>query len=193
MQQNDLAINWYAIHVRPRCEFLTAIALHNKGFELFVPRYTSKRKWSDRKVELELPLFPGYIFCKFDVRVRMPVLTTPGVMRIVGTSRTPLPLEAAEIEAVQRVVKSGCKVEPHPFIAVGSKVCIENGPLAGLEGMVTNHKNRQLVISISLVQQSISIAVENWAVSVKSPSAEYETAASPIFEYAGRAGRAAQA
>jgi hypothetical protein len=78
MEPNDCAMNWYEIHVRPRSEFLTAGALRNKGYEPLLPRYLSKRRWSDRKVELELPLFPGYIFCKFDVKVRMPILTTPG-------------------------------------------------------------------------------------------------------------------
>jgi transcription antitermination factor NusG len=164
MEQHDLGARWYAIQVRSRFEFVTANILDSKGFELFVPKYRSKRQWSDRNVELELPLFPGYIFCRFDARACIPIITTAGVVRIVGTRKTPLPLETHEIEAVQRVVQLGTKAKPHPFTPVGSRVQIQGGPLAGLEGIVTGHKNRRLVLSIALVQQSISIEVEDWAV-----------------------------
>lgn len=156
----DSAGNWYAIHVRPRCEFSTALILQNKNFEPFVPCYKSKRRWSDRTINLELPLFPGYIFSRFDVKVRLPIITTPGVIRIVGTRKTPWPLQPDEIEAVRRVVEGGCKVKPHPFVAVGAEVCIEEGPLAGLKGIVKAGKNRHLILSIALIQQSISVEVD---------------------------------
>ena len=167
MEQNyQCRSNWYAIHVRPRSEFVTGISLRNKGFELFVPHYKSKRRWSDRRVDLELPLFPGYIFCRFDVRLRLAIITTPGVVRIVGTSKMLWPISIDEIEAVKRVVDLGCKLEPHPFVTLGSQVCIEEGPLAGLKGIVKGEKNRHLILSIALVQQSISVEVENWAIRV---------------------------
>jgi transcription antitermination factor NusG len=174
MEQRDFGIRWYAIQVRSRFEFATGNILQSKGFELFVPRYRSKRRWSDRKVELDLPLFPGYIFCRFDARACRPIITTAGVVRIVGTGKMPSPLEAHEIEAVQRVVQHECKVGPHAFRAVGARVRIQEGPLAGLEGIVTGHKNRRLILSIALVQQSISIEVEDWALAVISSSMQDE-------------------
>jgi transcription termination/antitermination protein NusG len=178
MEQCDFGTRWYAIQVRSRFEFATGNILQSKGFELFVPRYRSKRRWSDRKVELDLPLFPGYIFCRFDARACRPIITTAGVVRIVGTSKMPSPLEAHEIEAVQRVVQHECKVEPHAFMTVGSRVRIQGGPLAGLEGIVTGHKNRRLILSIALVQQSISMEVEDLGVAVISSSMQDEPATS---------------
>lgn len=89
--------------------------------------------------------------------MRLPVMTTPGVVRIVGTGKNPLPVESEEIEAIQRVVLCGCKAEPHPFITVGTRVRIEKGPMAGLQGIIQGQKNRYFIISIQLVQQSICV------------------------------------
>lgn len=166
MEQKDWTINWYAIQVRPRSEVFAAKALRGKGFAPFVPLYKSRRTWSDRKVDLELPLFPGYIFCRFDPKTRLPIMTTPNVIRIVGTGKMPLPIEASEIEAVQQIVQCGYKAEPHPFITVGTRLIIEKGPLAGLEGIVKGHKNRQLILSIGMVQQSICVDLDKDAFTV---------------------------
>src|SRR6185437_12544170 len=96
MQEGILqAANWYAIQVRPRSEFLTAKILVNKGFEPFVPQYKAVHSWSDRKVELELPLITGYIFCRFNPEVRLPIMTTAGVVRIVGTGKCHCRLSSA--------------------------------------------------------------------------------------------------
>jgi transcription antitermination factor NusG len=158
--QNELGIQWYAVQVRPRYEMLTSKALTGKGYEPFVPQYKSRRSWSDRKMELELPLFPGYIFCRFDAQVRLPILTTPGVMRIVGTTKQPLPIDASEIEAVQTIVRLGYKAEPHAFLAIGTKVRVQHGPLGGIEGIVQGYKNRQIIVSIGLIQRSVAVDLD---------------------------------
>ena len=179
----DSEQKWYAIQVRSRFEFVSANILHSKGFEPFVPRYRSKRRWSDRNKELDLPLFPGYIFCRFDARACRPIITTAGVVRIVGTSKTPSPLEPHEIEAIQGVMQHGCKAEPHPYMPLGSRVRIQEGPLAGLEAILTGHKNRRLIFSIELVQRSISVALEDWAVTLISRPPEYLS--TPSMDQAG--------
>ena len=161
VQENGWIIHWYAIQVRPRSEIATAKALSGKGFEPLVPLYKSRRNWSDRKVNLDLPLFPGYIFCRFDARTRLPIMTTPNVVRIVGNGKMPLPIDAHEIEAVERVLQSGYGIQPHPFVAVGSRVMINDGPLAGLEGIVKSLKNRRLVLSVGMVQQSICVDLKD--------------------------------
>jgi transcription antitermination factor NusG len=172
-------VNWYAIQVRPRAEISTARILENKGYESFVPLYKSRRTWSDRKIDLELPLFPSYIFCRFDPRTRLPIMTTPNVMRIVGTGKMPLPIEAAEIEAVQRIVLYGYKAEPHLYLTVGTRVLIEKGPLAGIEGIIKDRRNRQLVLSIGMVQQSICVDLnDNSLFIVQLPSLHQPTFAS---------------
>lgn len=161
VEDDGSANKWYAIHVRPRCEFSIAHILHNKGYRPFVPQYENERQWSDRTVRVGLPLFPGYIFCQFDVNTRMPILTTPGVLGLVGAGKVPVPLAADEIEAVRRAVESGGAVRPHPYIATGTRVRIEQGPLAGLNGIVKENWNRSLVVSIDLIQQSILIDLDH--------------------------------
>src|SRR5215471_16772080 len=98
---------WYALQVYQRLEKITALLLNQKGFDLFLPTYTVKRRWSDRVKVVEQPLFPGYLFCRLDARQRwLPVLTTPGVMSIVGTGKEPIAIPESEIEAVRRIVRS---------------------------------------------------------------------------------------
>lgn len=161
MDRNEYRTCWYAIQVRSRLEFSIASILLSKGLEPFVPEYESVRQWSDRKVKLKLPLFPGYLFCRFDIAVLLPVIITSGVIRIVGSGKTPTAVAHDEIEAVRRVMQSTCEVEPHPFVSIGDKVRIARGPLAGLQGIVRDHRNRRLILSISLIQQSISVQVED--------------------------------
>jgi transcription antitermination factor NusG len=155
------AVNWYAIQVRPRSEFFTANLLRNKGFDHLVPQYRSIRRWSDRKVELELPLFPGYIFCRFDPQTRFPIMSTAGVVRIVGSGKVPLPIEEHEMQAILHVNESCCRAEPHPFVAIGTKIRIEKGPLAGLEGIVSGCKNRHVIFSVGLLRRSISVPLDD--------------------------------
>src|SRR5215471_12287713 len=127
---------------------MVAANLHNKGYEYFLPTYKSKRKWSDRTKILEMPLFPGYLFCQFDVLNRLPILTTPGVSFIVGIGKNPEAIGLQEIDAIRTVVHSGVVYEPHPYVNVGELVRVEYGSLSGLTGLVIDHKNEsRLIIS----------------------------------------------
>src|SRR6185369_17192015 len=99
--------SWVALQVRSRSEKFVASALTSKEIEVFLPLYTTRRRWSDRVKELELPLFDGYVFCKLNLLYRMPALTIPGVIQFVGVGKTPVPIEESEINALQTVVNSG--------------------------------------------------------------------------------------
>ena len=152
---------WFALRVKPRCETLTAAALDGKGFEQFLPLQTVRRKWSDRVKTSETPLFPGYVFCRFDPQNRLPVLTAPGVVDVVGWGKIPAPIPDEEIERVRRMVQSGLLVSPWPYLELGQAVLIERGPLAGMEGILVEVKGRcRLVVSINLLKRSISAEVE---------------------------------
>jgi transcription antitermination factor NusG len=145
---------------------VASATLRGKGYEEFLPLYRSRRRWSDRIKELDLPLFPGYLFCRFDVSDRlMPILTTPGVIGIVGAGKTPVPVDDEEIEAIRALLRSGLVVQPWPFLRVGSKVYIEGGPLAGVEGIISNtDKVYRLVVSVSLLQRSVAVEIDReWA------------------------------
>jgi transcription antitermination factor NusG len=145
---------------------VASTTLRGKGYEEFLPLYRSRRRWSDRVKDLELPLFPGYLFCRFDVSDRlMPILTTPGVIGIVGAGKLPIPVDLEEIEAIRAILRSGLAAQPWPLLRAGSKVYIERGPLAGLEGIITNtEKVYRLIVSVSLLQRSVAVEIDReWA------------------------------
>src|SRR4029077_14794699 len=112
---------WFALQTKSRCEHVVATQLRGKGYESFLPLYKSRRHWSDRVKELELPLFPGYLFCRFDPSQRLPILTTPGVIQIVGIGKTPIPIDDNEIAAIQIAMESRLAREPWPFLKIGQK------------------------------------------------------------------------
>jgi transcription antitermination factor NusG len=158
--------SWYAIRVQSRLGIVASATLRGRGYEEFLPLYRSRRRWSDRIKQLDLPLFPGYLFCRFKVSDRlMPILTTPGVIGIVCAGKTPVPIENDEIEAVRAILRSGLAAHPWPHLSVGSKVYIEGGPLAGVEGIITNtDKVYRLIVSVSLLQRSVGVEIKReWA------------------------------
>jgi transcription antitermination factor NusG len=152
---------WFAIQVRPKYEFTTATMLRNKGYEEYVPSYRSLRQWSDRKKEITAPLFTGYVFCRFDAEVCAPVITTPGVIRIVGTANRVVQIEDSEIEAIRMAVASGRSVSPAPYINIGDRVCIKEGPMAGCQGILVRCNNRhRFILSVDLVQSSVAVEID---------------------------------
>lgn len=157
---------WFAVRTASGREKFVASQLQSKGYEEFLPLYRSKRQWSDRTKELELPLFPGYIFCRFDSRQRLPILTTPGVKLIIGYGKIPAPVDEAEMEALRRVVASGAAAEPHSeYVAVGEKVRIREGSLAGVEGILVDLKNSwRIVLSVELLQRSVAVELDRAAI-----------------------------
>jgi transcription antitermination factor NusG len=159
---------WYALQVRPRFEKVVASTLLSKGYEGFLPLYRHRSKWSDRIKEVELPLFSGYMFCRFDVNKRLPILVTPGVIQVVGIGRMPHPVDDEEIEALKAIVISGLRAEPLSYLNVGRRIRIEIGPLAGVEGIVTTLKGtHRLVVSVHLLQRSVSVEIdESWVLPV---------------------------
>jgi|SRR5579862_401605 len=159
------AHSWFALRVKSNREKIVADALKGKGYEEFLPLYRSRRRWTDRFQDIDLPLFPGYVFCRFDVQYRLPLLTIPSVVQIVGIGKVPYPVDNAEIAAIQTLVASGFSVQPWPFLEVGHRVRIEEGPLRGVEGLVTDIQGAgQLVVSITLLQRSVAVAIDRrWA------------------------------
>jgi transcription antitermination factor NusG len=156
--------HWYAVQVRSQHEDIVARHLRVRGLEAFLPLYRQQHRWSDRFKELELPLFPGYVFCQFDPRNRLPVLTVPGVVHVVGAGKNPVPIDETEIAALQAAVKSGLPRQPWPFLEIGQRVRIENGPLCGIEGILLGFRGHQrLVLSITLLQRSVAVEMnEEW-------------------------------
>jgi len=153
--------DWFAVHVRSRYENVVARCLKAKGYECFLPTYRSRRRWSDRVRELELPLFPGYFFCRFHIEDRLPILKTPRLISIVGIAQNPVPVDEAEIEAVRTLVNSDLRHEPWPYVGIGQKVRIDYGALWGLEGVLQSFKGRhRIVVSVTLLQRSVAAEID---------------------------------
>ena len=130
--------------------------------ERYLPLYHTQRKWSDgSKVNLDLPLFPGYIFVHIKPPERVQVLKVPGVVAIVaGAARQPAPLPASDIDALRTGLHLRC-AEPHPLLKIGEKALIRSGALAGMAGVVVRKKNRlRVVLTLDLIMQSIAVDVD---------------------------------
>jgi transcription antitermination factor NusG len=153
-------VAWFALTVAPRKEKMTAQTLHAEGFEEFLPLYASSRQWSDRIKRLESPLFPGYVFCRFDPRARQAILKTPGVVSIVSFGKHPEPIDDSEISALQTVCSSGLDASPYPTPKVGSKVRLHEGPLRGLEGIMVEDRKTRLILSLTLLQRSVAVEID---------------------------------
>lgn len=158
---NGAVGEWFAVQVWSGREHLSARHLTQRGYEVFLPRYRERRRWSDRVRVVERSLFAGYVFCRLAPEVLGKIVTAPGVIRIVGDAARPLPIPAHEIDAIQRIVATQLPAEPSPLPQVGQHVRIELGPLRGIEGVVMVVKNQQrLVVSVSLLQRAVSIEVD---------------------------------
>jgi transcription antitermination factor NusG len=152
---------WYALQVRTRWEFSASSLLRGKGFETFLPTYLSKRQSSGRQRQTALPLFPGYVFCHFDAQKRLPILITPGVISVVGSGKIPLPLDDAEIAAIQTVAQSGLPAQPWPYLEIGERVRIEDHALLGLEGILLSFRGaHRLIVSVSLLRRSVALQID---------------------------------
>jgi len=161
MQYSKDGTFWFALHVRTRFEKVVARNLRGKGYEEFLPLYRRSNRWSDRVKEIELPLFPGYVFCRFNPQDRLPVLTVPGVNTIVGIGKNLMPVDESELDAVRAVLQSRAHCEPWPYLEVGQRVWVEHGPLAGTQGMVMMVKNTyRLVISVNMLQRSVAVEID---------------------------------
>ena len=188
---HGLSHPWFAVRVRSNCERLTAIHLRERGYEEFAPCYQTERQWSDRRKRLDQFLFPGYIFCRCDVEDRLPVLTAPGVVGLLGFGKTPSPIPDHEIQHIQSVVQAGLLVTPWPFLQLGQRVVIERGPLEGVEGILQHVKGKfRLVVSICLLQRSISTEVDrDWVRPIQEPTTSKIILNQPTARVSGKARR----
>lgn len=154
-------MQWYALQVRCGRESLVAKILANKGYCVFLPALESTNRRAKRLKTFKSPLFPGYVFCQFRFSERsVPVVTTPGVQRIVGDGSTPWPVSEMELEAVRSICNSGLPRSPWPYSQSDSQVRVLDGPLAGVVGtLVTVNGRENLVVTISLLQRSVSVSI----------------------------------
>lgn len=162
LEESAAANPWYGIRTKSRFEKVAAKVLENKGYIVYLPLIQSRRRWSDRVTEVLFPLFPGYLFCRFDPLQRLPIVTTAGVVSIIGLGKEPEAIPEEEIEAVQAVLGSGLAAGPWPYLRDGERIRIVKGALDGLEGILVRKKSQwRIVVSIDLLQRSVAAEVDS--------------------------------
>lgn len=159
---NDLArTEWYAAYTKHQHEKQVAQQFTRKGLEAFLPLYESARRWQDRTKNVQLPLFPCYVFVRMNLRSKLDVLATRGVFWLVGSRGFASAVPECEIGALRTLVAGSTRVEPHPYLTQGERVRVRSGPLAGIEGIFVRSKGRcRVVLSVPLLMQSAAVEVE---------------------------------
>jgi len=152
---------WYAAYTRANHEKHVADQLAGRGVESYLPQYESVRKWKDRKVQLRMPLFPGYVFVRLALQNRLKVLQVPGVAYIVGFAGRPTAVPEEEFARIRGLLQKGLRAEPHRYLEAERRVRVRSGPLEGMEGIVVRRKNgNRLVISLELIQRAVAVDLD---------------------------------
>jgi transcription antitermination factor NusG len=158
---------WYAVRTRSRHEKLVTRQLENQGIQSFLPTISKTHHWSDRRKEVQEPLFSGYAFVRLDhdPDARARVLRTQGVVNFVGVQGMGIPIPDQEIDNISTVLASRMEYRERPFLYAGQRVRVCGGALDGVEGVLTaENSDRSVVISVGLIQRSLSVRVAGYEV-----------------------------
>jgi transcription antitermination factor NusG len=154
-------VQWYAAYTSANHEKRVAQQLERRAIENYLPVYESVRRWKDRRVRLQLPLFPGYVFVRLALRDRLRVLQVPGVARLVGFEGRPTPVLAEDVEAIRACLAGNHGLQPHAYVRCGQRVRVLSGPLAGFSGIVVRQRGRtRLVVSFDVLERSVAVELE---------------------------------
>lgn len=152
---------WYAAYTNANHEKTVAEQLGMQEVEYFLPLYSSVRRWKDRRVQLQRPLFPGYLFVRLALRDRSRVLHIPGVVHLVSFGGHPVPLQEHDIHAIQSLLGHGNSLEPHVYLQSGRRARVRRGPLQGLEGIILRRKNKtRFILSFDLIMRSVAVEID---------------------------------
>jgi transcription antitermination factor NusG len=158
---NAGSTKWYVLYTSSRREKRVADQIEHRGISCFFPLYRSVRRWKDRRKELDLALFPGYVFVQIALKDKLCVLQLPGAVHLVSFNRQPVALPEAEVETLRDRLCRAPYLEPHPYLQVGRRVRVHSGPLCGVEGIVTRKKDRlRIIVSVDLIMRSVAVEVD---------------------------------
>jgi transcription elongation factor/antiterminator RfaH len=159
--EESALLPWYVTYTCPRHEKHVAQQFERRGISFFLPLYKSTRRWKDRKKQIELPLFPGYVFVQMKSENRVDLLRVPGVVHLVSFQGKPAPVAGEEFEILRRGLAGSSVLRPHPYLKAGRKVRIRSGPMAGFEGILVRRKDSaRVVLSISLIERSVAVEID---------------------------------
>jgi transcription antitermination factor NusG len=151
---------WFAVFTRSHHEKSAVQHLWDRGIESFLPLYRTVHQWSHhRKADLELPLFPNYLFVHIEPQERIRTLAAAGVLSLVSQGNVPTPLPDVEIEGLRAGLHLR-RFEPHPYLVAGARARLARGPFAGMEGIVLRKKGSlRVVLTIDFIMQSVAVEV----------------------------------
>ena len=152
---------WYAAYTSANHEKSVANQLASRGVEHFLPLYDSIRKWKDRRVKIQLPLFSGYVFVRFAMHDKLNVLQIPGVACLVSFGGRAVSVPEEDLQRIRKLLNAGVAARPHLYLTVGKPVRVKSGPLKGFEGIIVKRKNAtRFVLSIDLLRRSVTVDVD---------------------------------
>jgi transcription antitermination factor NusG len=152
---------WFALQIRQTSRKACERLLEYQDATFFSPCMSVERKWSDRVKTLEIPLFPGYLFCRFDPSYRQPIVTIPGVLGIVSAGRSLLEVDASELRGIQVAVNTRRPISPVDYLVAGQRVQITSGPLRGLDGTLEQIRSRsRLLLSVTMLNRSVAVELD---------------------------------
>ena len=152
---------WYALYANTRHEKVVARQLEERRIETFLPLYRSWHRWKDRRKQVELALFPSYVFVRIGEDDKLRVLKVPGVVHVVSFNGRMAPLPEREINALRHALENNVYAEPCPYLRVGRKVRVARGPMAGAEGILSRKKDKcRVVISVDVLMRSVAVEVD---------------------------------
>jgi transcription antitermination factor NusG len=161
VQCDEFAPQWFAAYTLPNHEKRVARQFSERSIPHYLPLYSSVRRWKDRKMLLDLPLFPGYVFAQMSLLDRVKVIQVPSLVRLVGFGGRPAALPECDLTAIQICLSQRLRIEPHPVLQTGQRVRIVRGALEGIEGiLVRNKRISRLVLSVDLIMQAVAIEVD---------------------------------
>jgi transcription antitermination factor NusG len=154
-------LNWHVLYTCARHEKRVAQQIEQRSIACFLPLYRSVRRWKDRRKELDLALFPGYVFVRLALQDRLRVLQLPSAVRLVSFNGQPAVLPEAEVEQLRQRLSRGSCMEPHPYLCIGRRVRVCGGPMQGLEGIIVRRKDHcRVVFSLDLIMRSVAVEVD---------------------------------
>lgn len=155
---------WFALRVKPNHEKRVSELIDYQGFEEFLPLYRVRKRWAQRWQNIDTPLFPGYVFSRFERQHWAKIMTTPGVIDAVRFGTTLASVDEEEIRALQLVQRSKTAMQPSPFLRAGQHIRVTAGPLAGVDGILTEIKGvTRLVLSVTILHRSVLVEIDrNW-------------------------------
>lgn len=164
MNTEENPAQWYAIRVRSNFEKQVSVSLRSRDIEEFLPCYKANSRWSDRVKEISRPLFAGYLFSYFRIDTQLSkIITTPGVVHVVTLSKgVPAPISQIEIDTIRQLVASQVAIKPWPYLNTGDRIRIKRGPLAGLEGILTEFRKKyRVIVSVTILARSVAVDLES--------------------------------